>query len=135
MLIDAFEPEGFTALAKDSIFMMPHLGSGIGPPARRPGSVRAGLPCPTGNLRGPGGGGAGIRYDGPRPGSASDTNCGHRGPTRPTGDLHHGRAADSAAAEGESREMTVHPHAASTAGRGLERASPARSRAGRSAGA
>lgn len=26
MLIDAFEPEGFTALAKDSIFMMPHLG-------------------------------------------------------------------------------------------------------------
>ncbi|HEY3245919.1 MAG TPA: glutamate mutase L [Phycisphaerae bacterium] len=26
MLIDAFEPEGVTALAKDSIFMMPHLG-------------------------------------------------------------------------------------------------------------
>jgi len=26
MLIDAFEPEGFTRLAKDSIFMMPHLG-------------------------------------------------------------------------------------------------------------
>jgi hypothetical protein len=26
MLIDAFEPEGFTELAKDSIFMMPHLG-------------------------------------------------------------------------------------------------------------
>jgi hypothetical protein len=26
MLIDAFEPEGFTALAKDSIFMMPQLG-------------------------------------------------------------------------------------------------------------
>jgi uncharacterized protein (TIGR01319 family) len=26
MLLDAFEPEGFTALAKDSIFMMPHLG-------------------------------------------------------------------------------------------------------------
>jgi MutL protein len=26
MLIDAFEPEGFTALANDSIFMMPHLG-------------------------------------------------------------------------------------------------------------
>jgi uncharacterized protein (TIGR01319 family) len=26
LLIDAFEPEGFTALAKDSIFMMPHLG-------------------------------------------------------------------------------------------------------------
>jgi uncharacterized protein (TIGR01319 family) len=26
MLIDAFEPEGFTDLAKDSIFMMPHLG-------------------------------------------------------------------------------------------------------------
>jgi hypothetical protein len=26
MLIDAFEPEGFTSLAKDSIFMMPHLG-------------------------------------------------------------------------------------------------------------
>ena len=26
MLVDAFEPEGFTALAKDSIFMMPHLG-------------------------------------------------------------------------------------------------------------
>lgn len=26
MLIDAFEPEGITALAKDSIFMMPHLG-------------------------------------------------------------------------------------------------------------
>jgi uncharacterized protein (TIGR01319 family) len=26
MLIDAFEPEGFTLLAKDSIFMMPHLG-------------------------------------------------------------------------------------------------------------
>ena len=26
MLIDAFEPEGFTVLAKDSIFMMPHLG-------------------------------------------------------------------------------------------------------------
>ena len=26
MLIDAFEPEGFTMLAKDSIFMMPHLG-------------------------------------------------------------------------------------------------------------
>ena len=26
MLIDAFEPEGFTALAKDTIFMMPHLG-------------------------------------------------------------------------------------------------------------
>jgi len=26
MLIDAFEPEGFTTLAKDSIFMMPHLG-------------------------------------------------------------------------------------------------------------
>lgn len=26
MLIDAFEPEGITQLAKDSIFMMPHLG-------------------------------------------------------------------------------------------------------------
>jgi len=26
MLLDAFEPEGVTALAKDSIFMMPHLG-------------------------------------------------------------------------------------------------------------
>lgn len=26
MLIDAFEPEGFTTLAKDSVFMMPHLG-------------------------------------------------------------------------------------------------------------
>ena len=26
MLIDAFEPEGITTLAKDSIFMMPHLG-------------------------------------------------------------------------------------------------------------
>jgi hypothetical protein len=26
MLIDSFEPEGFTSLAKDSIFMMPHLG-------------------------------------------------------------------------------------------------------------
>ena len=26
MLIDAFQPEGITALAKDSIFMMPHLG-------------------------------------------------------------------------------------------------------------
>ena len=26
LLVDAFEPEGFTALAKDSIFMMPHLG-------------------------------------------------------------------------------------------------------------
>jgi len=26
LLIDSFEPEGFTALAKDSIFMMPHLG-------------------------------------------------------------------------------------------------------------
>ncbi len=26
MLIDAFQPEGFTRLAKDSIFMMPHLG-------------------------------------------------------------------------------------------------------------
>lgn len=26
MLIDAFQPEGFTTLAKDSIFMMPHLG-------------------------------------------------------------------------------------------------------------
>ncbi len=26
MLIDSFQPEGFTTLAKDSIFMMPHLG-------------------------------------------------------------------------------------------------------------
>ncbi len=26
LLVDAFEPEGFTRLAKDSIFMMPHLG-------------------------------------------------------------------------------------------------------------
>ena len=26
MIIDAFQPEGFTMLAKDSIFMMPHLG-------------------------------------------------------------------------------------------------------------
>lgn len=26
MMVDAFEPEGFTTLAKDSIFMMPHLG-------------------------------------------------------------------------------------------------------------
>ena len=26
MLVDAFEPEGCTLLAKDSIFMMPHLG-------------------------------------------------------------------------------------------------------------
>ncbi len=26
MLVDAFEPEGITTLAKDSIFMMPHLG-------------------------------------------------------------------------------------------------------------
>ena len=26
LMVDAFEPEGFTALAKDSIFMMPHLG-------------------------------------------------------------------------------------------------------------
>ena len=26
MLIDSFQPEGFTLLAKDSIFMMPHLG-------------------------------------------------------------------------------------------------------------
>ncbi len=37
MLIDAFEPEGFTALAKDSIFMMPHLGvlAQVQPSARR----------------------------------------------------------------------------------------------------
>jgi uncharacterized protein (TIGR01319 family) len=35
MLIDAFEPEGFTSLAKDSIFMMPHLGvlAGVHPEA------------------------------------------------------------------------------------------------------
>jgi hypothetical protein len=26
MLVDSFEPQGFTQLAKDSIFMMPHLG-------------------------------------------------------------------------------------------------------------
>jgi hypothetical protein len=26
MLVDSFEPQGFTELAKDSIFMMPHLG-------------------------------------------------------------------------------------------------------------
>src|SRR5438045_2845563 len=26
MMIDAYEPEGFTTLAVDSIFMMPHLG-------------------------------------------------------------------------------------------------------------
>ena len=26
MLVDSFEPQGFTGLAKDSIFMMPHLG-------------------------------------------------------------------------------------------------------------
>jgi len=26
LLIDAFQPEGVTTLAKDSIFMMPHLG-------------------------------------------------------------------------------------------------------------
>ena len=26
MLVDAFQPEGITTLAKDSIFMMPHLG-------------------------------------------------------------------------------------------------------------
>jgi uncharacterized protein (TIGR01319 family) len=26
MLVDSFEPQGFTTLAKDSIFMMPHLG-------------------------------------------------------------------------------------------------------------
>jgi hypothetical protein len=26
MMIDSFEPEGITTLAKDSIFMMPHLG-------------------------------------------------------------------------------------------------------------
>ena len=26
MLLDSFEPEGFTELAEDSIFMMPHLG-------------------------------------------------------------------------------------------------------------
>jgi hypothetical protein len=26
LLVDAFEPEGYTTLAKDSIFMMPHLG-------------------------------------------------------------------------------------------------------------
>ncbi|MHC5114445.1 MAG: glutamate mutase L [Planctomycetota bacterium] len=26
LLVDAFQPEGFTTLAKDSIFMMPHLG-------------------------------------------------------------------------------------------------------------
>ncbi len=35
MLIDAFEPEGVTELAKDSIFMMPHLGvlASVHPPA------------------------------------------------------------------------------------------------------
>ncbi|MFO0827790.1 MAG: glutamate mutase L [Phycisphaerales bacterium] len=35
LLVDSFEPEGFTTLAKDSIFMMPHLGvlAGVHPDA------------------------------------------------------------------------------------------------------
>ena len=45
MLIDAFEPEGFTTLAKDSIFMMPHLGVlAAGAPAGGDRGVRARLP-------------------------------------------------------------------------------------------
>ena len=45
MLIDAFEPEGFTTLAKDSIFMMPHLGVlAAGASAGGARGVRARLP-------------------------------------------------------------------------------------------
>jgi len=64
MMIDAFEPEGITRLAKDSIFMMPHLGvlAGVLPAAAESvfdrdclvdlgtcvaprGSAKAGRPC------------------------------------------------------------------------------------------
>ena len=45
LLIDAFQPEGFTTLAKDSIFMMPHLGvlAQVHPQAAH-GGLRARLP-------------------------------------------------------------------------------------------
>jgi uncharacterized protein (TIGR01319 family) len=71
MLIDSFEPEGFTELAKDSIFMMPHLGvlASVHPDAAMEvfekdclvylgtcvaprGQARAGKPCFRWELRG-----------------------------------------------------------------------------------
>ncbi|MFM8872048.1 MAG: glutamate mutase L, partial [Phycisphaerales bacterium] len=71
MLIDSFEPEGFTELAKDSIFMMPHLGvlAGVHPEAAMEvfekdclislgtcvaprGQGKAGKPCFSYELRG-----------------------------------------------------------------------------------
>lgn len=73
MLIDAFEPEGFTTLAKDSIFMMPHLGVlasvheraamevferdclvHLGTCIAPRGEGRAGKPCFTCRIDGPG---------------------------------------------------------------------------------
>jgi len=73
MLVDSFEPEGFTTLAKDSIFMMPHLGvlAEVHPQAALEvfdrdclvvlgecvaprGVGREGKPCFSYELRGPG---------------------------------------------------------------------------------
>ena len=52
MLIDAFQPQGFTRLAVDSIFMMPHLGvlTSVNEQGRRR-SIRTGLPGRSGNMR------------------------------------------------------------------------------------
>ena len=77
MLIDAFSPEGVTRIAKDSIFMMPHLGvlAGILPAAAASvfdrdcvvdlctcvapwGTGQPGRPCLTVRLERSGGGGA-----------------------------------------------------------------------------
>ena len=73
MLLDAFEPEGVTELAKDSIFMMPHLGvlASVHPQAALEvfekdcliylgtavspaGTATAGRPCLTYSLKGKG---------------------------------------------------------------------------------
>ncbi len=150
MLIDAFEPEGITTLAKDSIFMMPHLGvlAQVHPQAALE-VFESRLPGLPGNVRRPEGERLAreevLRLSADRPGTerkrrdprrrnAQDSPRGgkagdHRGRTGPRIRLR-GRAGQAGRKRNSRRHRGRHPRwprsSAQIAGTGIRTAATAR---------
>jgi uncharacterized protein (TIGR01319 family) len=110
MLVDAFEPEGFTTLAKDSIFMMPQLGvlASVHPRAALEVFDKDCL-VQLGTCVAPAGLVAESVYDNPRPPVCFRYELRSGGDSPVTGEVHMGETRMLPLADGESREMTVHP--------------------------
>ena len=111
MLVDAFQPEGVTQLAVDSIFMMPHLGvlASVDEPAAAEVFERDCI-IYLGTCAAPSGGG--------KPGDLCATYELHRtdGPVR--GELRCGELCLLPLGDGEEAEMTISPARGRDAGSG-----------------